>query len=115
MSAETHFEKAERINKKNEQDNVKVLAHFEKHASEPGYLEKEICGYVIQRGGPHGLDIKTPIFGYCPIHYNGEPWNIGVSWVLKWCVGGFAWLRFSSSDVFIGREATKYAKELFNK
>ena len=76
------------------------------------HLERNVWGYVIDRGGPHGMDIESPIFAFNFMRDEGILIERGnACLVIKKSIGGFAILRYANRNVVIGREAVKYAKE----
>lgn len=112
MKQETEYQRSARINRLNKKANACILASWEKRRKEdPDFLSKVTCGYVIDRGGPHGLDIKKPVFSFCKVHDEGTlPRRSGTHLVLTFCLGSLQWLLYADRDVVMGSEAAKYAR-----
>ncbi len=87
MKNETQHQRNARVNRQNKEVNEGILASWEKRQQEdPDFLSKVTCGYVIDRGGPHGMDIKKPVFSSCKVHDEGTlPRRSGTSLVLTFC------------------------------
>jgi hypothetical protein len=93
-------QRAARLNQQNEKLNAEFLAKVEQN---PDILQYHVWGYVINRGGPYGIDTENTVFGYCETHDDGTPNMRGKCKVLVRVVGGFLWLNYPKWDVRIGK------------
>ncbi len=109
MKEETAAQRAARLNKQNEKLGEKTLARLERIISErPHDMRREVMGYVVDRGGPYGVDSKKAIFGHYCLHDDGEKRSRGTCRVLTRVVGGILWLNYSPADVFIDTDSRKW-------
>jgi len=110
---ETKHQRAARLNQQEQVLNEQVLLSWEsRRNTDSSFLSKVICGYVIDRGGPHGLDIEKPIFTFSSVHDEGTLRRRGnTTLVLTFCLGSLQWLLYSNRDVVLGKEAKEYARE----
>jgi hypothetical protein len=117
MPTQTQLERNVRINRLNKELNDEFLTKIEERAAkDPGYLKeklpREVLGYCISRGGPHGLDIESAIYGFHFRHDEGTLRERGDSTlVLKFVLGSLQWVRYANRDVVIGNEAREYARK----
>lgn len=100
MQDETPVQRAVRLNKQHQEHNEVMLGRLERLAKErPTELDTKVQGYVINDGGPYGLDTKNAIFGYSPVFDETTGERSSTCKVLVRVVGGFLWLNYRPHDV----------------
>ena len=86
-----------KIIRNNQKTRRELKERIEQDIEQGKDLSKWIWGYVIDRGGEHGLDTKKPVYGVYP------QMNNHISYVLADSIGGgLQWYNYGNEDIMAG-------------